>query len=202
MHKMKRYLYVLLLAVCCYSNIATAGIITYNGYTHDENTDYFSNSTLQWLQLDINGTYHVTNNTTTDTKNGYRIANSTEVMSLFDDFVGSGPNLDSDAEAFFKMLGKVYNYQDGVDNILSFSYLAVSHDWLLRDDVYFLKNGSSIRGVASSTAYNPVRSTPDIRDDFLWVKDAGVNNVPEPATLAIFALGMIGLASRRFKKQS
>ncbi|WP_157828034.1 PEP-CTERM sorting domain-containing protein [Paraglaciecola sp. MB-3u-78] len=29
-----------------------------------------------------------------------------------------------------------------------------------------------------------------------------VANVPEPAPLAIFALGMIGLASRRFKKQS
>jgi hypothetical protein len=28
------------------------------------------------------------------------------------------------------------------------------------------------------------------------------NAVPEPTTLAIFALGMIGLASRRFKKQS
>ena len=29
-----------------------------------------------------------------------------------------------------------------------------------------------------------------------------VTNVPEPSTLAIFALGMIGLASRKFKKQS
>jgi len=29
-----------------------------------------------------------------------------------------------------------------------------------------------------------------------------VQTVPEPSTLAIFALGMIGLASRRFKKQS
>jgi len=29
-----------------------------------------------------------------------------------------------------------------------------------------------------------------------------VSTVPEPSTLAIFALGMIGLASRRFKKQS
>jgi len=28
------------------------------------------------------------------------------------------------------------------------------------------------------------------------------HDVPEPSTLAIFALGMIGLASRRFKKQS
>jgi hypothetical protein len=30
----------------------------------------------------------------------------------------------------------------------------------------------------------------------------GVSQVPEPSTLAIFALGMIGLVSRRFKKQS
>jgi hypothetical protein len=30
----------------------------------------------------------------------------------------------------------------------------------------------------------------------------GLVSVPEPSTLAIFALGMIGLASRRFKKQS
>jgi hypothetical protein len=33
------------------------------------------------------------------------------------------------------------------------------------------------------------------------IKDP-VTDVPEPSTLAIFALGMIGLASRRFKKQS
>ena len=31
---------------------------------------------------------------------------------------------------------------------------------------------------------------------------AGATSVPEPSTLAIFALGIIGLASRRFKKQS
>jgi hypothetical protein len=31
---------------------------------------------------------------------------------------------------------------------------------------------------------------------------ASATDVPEPSTLAIFALGMIGLASRRFKKQS
>jgi hypothetical protein len=39
----------------------------------------------------------------------------------------------------------------------------------------------------------------------LHVRDASfsvTSEVPEPSTLAIFALGMIGLASRRFKKQS
>jgi hypothetical protein len=35
----------------------------------------------------------------------------------------------------------------------------------------------------------------------IWARDP-LATVPEPSTLAIFALGMIGLASRRFKKQS
>lgn len=36
----------------------------------------------------------------------------------------------------------------------------------------------------------------------LWVIPSTANQVPAPSTLAIFALGLIGLASRRFKKQS
>jgi hypothetical protein len=39
-------------------------------------------------------------------------------------------------------------------------------------------------------------------DDVSYSRSNQSNSVPEPSTLAIFALGMIGLASRRFKKQS
>jgi len=39
-----------------------------------------------------------------------------------------------------------------------------------------------------------------LKAGFMLIKDDV--NVPEPSTLAIFALGIIGLASRRFKKQS
>lgn len=35
-----------------------------------------------------------------------------------------------------------------------------------------------------------------------WLMYRSTSEVPEPSTLAIFALGMMGLASRRFKKQS
>ena len=38
-------------------------------------------------------------------------------------------------------------------------------------------------------------------DSVMLVRDIYVQQVSEPSTLAIFALGMIGLASRRFKKQ-
>jgi len=46
----------------------------------------------------------------------------------------------------------------------------------------------------------------DNSDEGWWYGIASIDytksEVPEPSTLAIFALGMIGLASRRFKKQS
>jgi hypothetical protein len=45
-------------------------------------------------------------------------------------------------------------------------------------------------------------ASDDNISDFLTITVASSVSVPEPSTLAIFALGMIGLASRRLKKQS
>jgi len=48
----------------------------------------------------------------------------------------------------------------------------------------------------------------DINGRINWIQPAinssgqGSQNVPEPSTIAIFALGIVGLASRRLKKQS
>ena len=39
-------------------------------------------------------------------------------------------------------------------------------------------------------------------EEVTCTEDCGIADVPEPSTFAIFALGMIGLVSRRFKKQS
>lgn len=59
-------------------------------------------------------------------------------------------------------------------------------------EIFFSHNGSGLLAVGSFGQL-PNRSvfTPD-----------NVANVPEPATLAIFALGIIGLATRRFVKKS
>jgi len=44
---------------------------------------------------------------------------------------------------------------------------------------------------------------PNFTNDFVGVaRTAGIPAIPEPSTLAIFAIGMLGLASRRFKKKS
>jgi len=59
--------------------------------------------------------------------------------------------------------------------------------------------GTIGRGFIGFTRYVTDRDGHDFTlDQALNIK----NEVPEPSTLAIFALGMIGLASRRFKKQS
>ena len=45
--------------------------------------------------------------------------------------------------------------------------------------------------------------TIDTAEDYvstMLIKKSEITDVPEPSTLAILALGMIGLASRRFKK--
>ena len=60
----------------------------------------------------------------------------------------------------------------------------------------------------ASTSYNVSSLRSGTADQLLeqsvnWAANSSsVQDVPEPSTLAIFALGMIGLASRQFKKQS
>ncbi|ASP47562.1 PEP-CTERM sorting domain-containing protein [Cognaticolwellia beringensis] len=56
---------------------------------------------------------------------------------------------------------------------------------------------TGVHGGQTFTALAGTSSTTFISSSFV-----DSTSVPEPSTLAIFALGMIGLASRRFKKQS
>ncbi|MBA6384141.1 PEP-CTERM sorting domain-containing protein [Colwellia sp. BRX10-6] len=55
--------------------------------------------------------------------------------------------------------------------------------------------------IVTSTDFNyHGGNLPFITDELAYVTSPRTAEVPEPSTLAIFALGMIGLASRRFKK--
>ncbi|MCP4991886.1 MAG: PEP-CTERM sorting domain-containing protein [Colwellia sp.] len=56
-------------------------------------------------------------------------------------------------------------------------------------------------GVGSRSAFESSSSEASVLvTDTINFADKGTVKVPAPATLAIFALGIIGLASRRFKK--
>jgi len=70
--------------------------------------------------------------------------------------------------------------------------------------------GTTKRTYTSSISYTDVTIDPDTTTGPIWMVyspeiseiSSEINDIPEPSTLAIFALAMIGLASRRFKKQA
>jgi hypothetical protein len=202
---------VLAITTSCLSN---AGLITdHDGYVTDSVTGW------QWLDARFtdNMSYNdVLASTTSGSLIGWEIASTSEVLGLLLHqnnnvlIPTAGTNGTWDTSIFsFKalvmMLGdgsnfinpSNYGYINGMTTeISSYSGRAgaprtVQIGWnrslvnqgFLRDDSF---------GPSSYTNTNYYSST--------WlVKKA---EVPEPSTLAIFALGMIGLASRRFKKQS
>jgi|GEM_PF-5327938 len=62
-------------------------------------------------------------------------------------------------------------------------------------------------GITETNSFNEIRfSISGTNNNFFNMDDfkfsAPTQEVPEPSTLAIFALGMMGLASRKFKKQA
>jgi hypothetical protein len=96
------------------------------------------------------------------------------------------------------------NYGSDLDGDLKYSRLIAETDFLIIADdrwggpdyIY------DIYGYAAVVQYDHGGPTADTVDPLFGVALVRVTSVPEPSTLAIFALGMIGLASRRFKKQS
>lgn len=63
---------------------------------------------------------------------------------------------------------------------------------------------SALNGAQSGNVYAPADQSTDIPNASLigtW-EVIGATDVPEPSTLAILGLGLMGLASRKFKKQS
>ena len=66
-------------------------------------------------------------------------------------------------------------------------------------------NGSAFRGIKRNTAdisyFSISGGLANAIDNLSFEIDAQSTTIPEPSTLAIFALGIMGLAARRFKKQ-
>ena len=84
-----------------------------------------------------------------------------------------------------------------------------SFTWDVASNSSFIGNSLSFKAVAlnpgsSNGALDGVGSLSSLGNGFLvdYADTSSSQAVPEPSTLAIFALGILGLASRRLKKQS
>ena len=64
------------------------------------------------------------------------------------------------------------------------------------------KGGYFNLSISVNGYHNYVSTTLDFTNDFIGVaRTAGVPAIPEPSTLAIFTIGMLGLVSRRYKNK-
>jgi hypothetical protein len=204
--------------IMLYTTFANAGLIEADYKVFGDNLAvYDTTNNLTWLDFTVSRDFSYAESESLVP--GWRTATSNDVEALFDSLFGGvvyngiGSALVHDGVffdagvAFITLFGSsahaaAHNgYSDG---------LYLGEDNILRGaGVYHTElNPVTIHGPNWYLNYGDASTTgAGFRTSIFLVKDGSftiepTQDVPEPSTLAIFALGMIGLASRRFKKQS
>lgn len=88
-----------------------------------------------------------------------------------------------------------------LSGILPTNDVAVATPWFSKD-AYWVDWSQGAIGAWSLADWESPLSCPNNCNETLAVRVSRVNEIPEPSTLAVFALGLMGLASRKFKKQA
>jgi len=178
-----KFLKVLLVILATFTSSAYAGLIeyTFNGEYHDGSTvsgTFLYNDITEDFStflLTLNGGNNFSNSTFT-----YLHLETYRAIVLLDPNDGPAYN---DDNVFHIILQNLGNGPGSLWGELSYD----------SDNVY-----SDI--ASCDKDHCPARDNLDVATSTSLT--GRYVDVPEPSTLAIFALGMIGLASRRFKKQS
>jgi hypothetical protein len=225
-----RILITMIASVCLtVSGLANAALITHNNYTLNDSTNIVTHTDgTEWLQWDVTQGKSIKDALDIYTSDGWVLAGNVQMGALFADFgwfsdpdenVRSGtasPFTDgideSPMDMFLMLFGNTlqdagYPYGTG-NNALLLTY-ALYGDDADADNGYnsaqvvsdYTWVGISRGGSAVTNRDNTFLSHEYLEPTY-GIALVRVIEVPEPSTLAIFALGMIGLASRRFKKQS
>ncbi|MDO6446112.1 PEP-CTERM sorting domain-containing protein [Colwellia sp. 1_MG-2023] len=185
----------LILSICCLSQFAHAGLITSN--------DVYNDGSLEWLHFNFTVGLTSTESLNTYEGEGFRLATADEATTLVNDWFGV--NLDAgntivNGTAFSDLI-------DSWNEEFTINYTTVGSYGLVANYGLFgaRSDNNNIFSNYYPTVYGAGGDASQIGASYMLVRDVNkdVNvNVPEPSTLAIFALGIIGLASRRFKQQS
>jgi hypothetical protein len=198
------------------SSLANAGLIEQRDWLATDDMVYVEDTGLEWLNINysVGSTYNSLSSrlAVNGDLEGFRIATTDEVYNMFSAFgldnlsyLYSGTPTANDqilADYFIASLGEGISqwntYYYGSIN-LAYNTTTGKYD---RKGLYYYNNQANLYNEtfpeACCNGYSANQSNP--YQGVYLVKNA--TSVPEPSTLAILALGMIGLASRRFKKQS
>jgi hypothetical protein len=171
------------------SSIAQASLIEFS-YLFDDGTaiegtfngDVFGNSVINVsdLTMSING----------------NAAGSMNIWSYY----GLAPyeiSFDSTLNNFWFADAAGWNGPNGGDGAYGFALIGSAVT-----TAYALSEGNNLAWVVDTPNSVAAPAYPGLSMNNSWSLNVVQATVPEPTTLAIFSLGLMGLASRRFKKQS
>jgi len=199
----------IILTAGCIAQVANAGLITQGNLTYDNTGEIISNNanTREYLALDVLATLtyaQTVEATTTGAYIAWSIATSVIAQGFIDELFG-GTSACSLLDDFTETCGSLPGWHDGklgisfASNLDALLYL---HDDINDVKMTYMLAGGVVHDYGNSIANYDAYSGGNIDISFLLYRDVQNQIVHEPTTLAIFALGMIGLASRRFKKES
>jgi len=179
----------LIFSVTSLFNVANAGLIEADYSASGDNLAAFDTTTgLTWL--DFSETKFLTYNQALSFSVDFRLASSAEIASLYNSLVGNA----SERYDQFEAVG-LFNSPDrsaafvsgaGLVHVTPTGYHPAAFGYGVWNDADFGGDSIAMFMVNTQSFQSPTVA----------------NAVPEPSTIAIFALGIMGLASRRFKKQA
>jgi hypothetical protein len=191
---------------------ANAGLIT------DTTNDSFIDETtgLEWMDFGINNehTYNQVEEQLDTTYVGWELASQSQVLAMWSNaFAGLGTvtdnslHMDSLRYLWFETSYATKSRFTSIFDVMGYNYGDARSGGWFEDDanglsyVQFADASSDSRIFANAYgrgfSYAGHRTNTVSGNGTMLVKRS---EVPEPSTFAIFALGMIGLASRRFKR--
>jgi len=195
----------LILSTSCLVNTANAGLIVDNGFdVNASNGNSWTNTTQSyrtWDDFTLASDVIVTSAS-------FLMQGSESSTYAFDIRADNAGTFGSSifsltlsaAEVAFTDVGLSFNQYDFA---LPSINLSAGTYWASFSSTGYELYGSKV-GNFGTTMIQQINSTNYSRTNnyIPFQLNGTTTDVPEPSTLAIFALGMIGLASRRFKKQS
>ena len=209
------------------NSVASASLISHNGYTLDTDTDIVTGGGLEWLQWDQtlgnSVQWLLDGNAETIAGGGWRLADNTDMSTLFNSF-SFGVTFDAD-ETTSQAMFTPYTSSDTTDPhhyfIELFGYTIYDENIGLEDRyearAFFggdsnqndLYNFAAVQGDYISTLSPEGKAVASMHDDWHQVANisygAGLalvrdHSVPEPSILALFAAGLFGLGFARHHK--
>lgn len=197
----------LILSVFCVVNIANAGLVKNGSIISD------TDSGLDWMELTASTgiTYNQMLANFNDVNSvfyGFEYASLTQIQALF-----NGEGYTGDFYSYVTDSGSI----DATTQIYNLFGQTGVNCCDRGDGMYLNENGGLIEWLYYIPEYDSTTSLVRALNNFIdpdvlywdgsnnneigsWIVRSSTESIPEPSTLAIFALAMIGLASRRLKK--